>query len=197
MRASSARAKWRSARRLDRPIFRFPHETMMADWKRPEKRRNVPPAPKLVCAPDDIRKVAELIAKARNPVMLTEAVGRDAEAFHALVALSDKASLPVVERPGAIFANFPKDHPMHQGHDFNRFWGDTDLAIVIARGHPGTRRASVRRTPSSSISMKCLTGHIGLSKSPSGYLSRGRHHKRAHRPCQCARCRRPGPKPVG
>ena len=87
-------------------------------------------------APDDIRKVAELIAKARNPVVLTEAVGRDAEAFHALVALSDKASLPVVERPGAIFANFPKDHPMHQGHDFNRFWGDTDLAIVISTRTP-------------------------------------------------------------
>jgi acetolactate synthase I/II/III large subunit len=114
----------------------IPHETMMADWKRPEKPRNVPPAPKLVCAPDDIRKVAELIAKARNPVVLTEAVGRDAEAFHALVALSDKASLPVVERPGAIFANFPKDHPMHQGHDFSRFWGDTDLAIVISTRTP-------------------------------------------------------------
>ncbi len=114
----------------------IPHETMMADWRRPEKPRNVPPAPKLVCAPDDIRKVAELIAKARNPVVLTEAVGRDAEAFHALVALSDKASLPVVERPGAIFANFPKDHPMHQGHDFSRFWGDTDLAIVISTRTP-------------------------------------------------------------
>jgi acetolactate synthase I/II/III large subunit len=114
----------------------IPHETMMADWKRPEKPRNVPPAPKLVSAPDDIRKVAELIAKARNPVVLTEAVGRDAEAFHALVALSDKASLPVVERPGAIFANFPKDHPMHQGHDFNRFWGDTDLVIVMSTRTP-------------------------------------------------------------
>jgi acetolactate synthase I/II/III large subunit len=109
---------------------------MMADWKRPEKPRNVPPASKLVCAPDDIRKVAELIAKARNPVVLTEAVGRTAEAFHALVALSEKAALPVVEKAGAIFANFPKDHPMHQGHDFNRFWGDTDLAIVMSTRTP-------------------------------------------------------------
>ena len=81
-------------------------------------------------------RVAELLAKARNPVVFTEAAGRDAEAFHALVALSDKARLPVVERPGAIFANFPKDHPMHQGHDFNRFWGDTDLAIVISTRTP-------------------------------------------------------------
>jgi acetolactate synthase I/II/III large subunit len=42
----------------------------------------------------------------------------------------------VVERPGAIFVNFPKDHPMHQGHDFDKFWDDTDLAIVIATRTP-------------------------------------------------------------
>ncbi|HET7679988.1 MAG TPA: thiamine pyrophosphate-dependent enzyme [Xanthobacteraceae bacterium] len=109
----------------------IPQETMMAGWTRPEKRQEVPAAPKLVSAPDDVKKVAELLAKARNPVVLTEAAGRDAEAFRALVALSDKIALPVVERPGAIFVNFPKDHPMHQGHDFNKFWNDTDLAIVI------------------------------------------------------------------
>ncbi len=114
----------------------IPHETMMAGWTRPEKRQEVPPAPKLVCAPDDVKKVAELLAKARNPVVLTEAAGRDAEAFGALVALSDKIALPVVERPGAIFVNFPKDHPMHQGHDFNKFWNDTDLAIVISTRTP-------------------------------------------------------------
>ena len=114
----------------------IPQEVMMAGWTRPEKRKEVPPAPKLVCAPEDIKKVAELIAKARNPVVITEAAGRDAEAFHALVALSDKIALPVVERPGAIFVNFPKDHPMHQGHDFNKFWKDTDLAIIACTRTP-------------------------------------------------------------
>jgi acetolactate synthase-1/2/3 large subunit len=109
----------------------IPHETMMAPWTRPEKRREVPPAPKLVSAPGDIRTVAELLAKAQNPVVFTEAAGREPEAFAAVVALSDKVALPVVEKPGALFANFPKDHPMHQGHDFNKFWSDTDLALVI------------------------------------------------------------------
>lgn len=109
----------------------IPHETMMANWTRPEKRREVPAAPKLVCAPGDIQRVAELLAKARNPVVLTEGAGRDVETFGALVTLSDKAALAVVERPGALFVNFPTNHAMHQGHDFNRFWSDTDLAIVI------------------------------------------------------------------
>ena len=114
----------------------IPHEIMTGDWNRPERPREVPAAPKLVCAPGDIRKVAQLIAQARNPVVFTEAAGREAAAFHALVALSDKAALPVVEKSGSIFVNFPKDHPMHQGNDFNLFFNETDLAIVIATRTP-------------------------------------------------------------
>ena len=109
----------------------IPHETMMTTWSMPEQRRVVPPAPKLVSAHADIARVAELIAKARNPVVLTEGTGRTPEGFDALVALSDLVALPVVEKPGATFANFPKDHPMHQGHDFSQYWSTTDLAIVI------------------------------------------------------------------
>lgn len=114
----------------------IPHETMMTTWSMPERRRTVPPAPKLVSAPDDIARAAELVAKARNPVVLTEGLGRDAQAFDALVALSDLMALPIVEKPGATFANFPKDHPMHQGHDFNPYWDTTDLAIVIQTRTP-------------------------------------------------------------
>jgi acetolactate synthase-1/2/3 large subunit len=114
----------------------IPHETMVAGWSMPEQRRTVPAAPKLVSARDDIAQVAELIAKARNPVVMTEGAGRTAEAFEALVALSELAALPIVEKPGATFANFPKDHPMHQGFDFNPYWETTDLAIVIQTRTP-------------------------------------------------------------
>ena len=109
----------------------IPHETMVPTWSMPEQRRVVPPAPKLVSAQTDIARVAELIAKARNPVVLTEGAGRTPEGFDALVALADLAALPIVEKPGATFANFPKDHPMHQGHNFSQYWSTTDLAIVI------------------------------------------------------------------
>lgn len=114
----------------------IPHETMVAPWSPPDNRRSVPPAPRLVSAAADIEKVAALIAQARNPVILTEGAGRDPEAFQALIALCDLAALPVVEKPGAIFANFPKDHPMHQGHDFDPYWQSTDLAIVIETRTP-------------------------------------------------------------
>jgi len=114
----------------------IPHETMMSPWSPPEQRRNVPPAPKLVSAPADIAQAAELIAKARNPVVLTEAAGRNPEAFEALINLSELVALPIVEKAGATFANFPKDHPMHQGHDFSQYWSTTDLAVVIQTRTP-------------------------------------------------------------
>jgi acetolactate synthase-1/2/3 large subunit len=114
----------------------IPHETMVAAWTAPEQRRSVPPAPKLVSAQNDIARVAELIAKAKNPVVMTEGAGRTAEAFEALVALADLAALPIVEKPGATFANFPKDHPMHQGHDFKPYWDTSDLVIVVQTRTP-------------------------------------------------------------
>ncbi|MFM1813973.1 MAG: hypothetical protein RLZ98_668 [Pseudomonadota bacterium] len=114
----------------------IPHEIMVAPWSMPEKPRPVPPAPKLVSAPSEIQKVAQLIAKARNPVIVTEGAGRTPEAFEALVELCELAAIPVVEKPGAIFANFPKDNPLHQGHDFAPYWGETDLAIVIETRTP-------------------------------------------------------------
>ena len=142
----------------------------------PEQRRAVPPAPKLVSAHNDIARVAELIAKARNPVVLTEGAGRTPEAFDALVALADLVALPIVEKPGATFANFPKDHPMHQGHDFSQYWNTTDLAIVIQTRtpwYPPSKRAAerrrhrYRRRPASPLH--------GLPESSGEHLSGRRH----------------------
>ncbi|NQU69058.1 MAG: thiamine pyrophosphate-binding protein, partial [Rhodospirillales bacterium] len=111
-------------------------ETLMEEWNPPENPRDVPPAPKLHTAPEDIQKLATLIAKAKNPVVLTEAGGRDPEGFKAMIRLSELAALPVVENAGSLFANFPKDHPMHQGSNFAPFKQDSDLVIVISARAP-------------------------------------------------------------
>jgi acetolactate synthase I/II/III large subunit len=111
-------------------------ETLMEEWNPPENPREVPPAPKLHSAPEDVQKLAGMIAKAKNPVVLTEAGGRDPAGFDAMVRLSELAALPVVENPGALFANFPKDHPMHQGSNFAPFWDTSDLVIVVSARAP-------------------------------------------------------------
>jgi acetolactate synthase-1/2/3 large subunit len=106
-------------------------ETLMDAWTPPANPRNVPPAPRMLTAPEDIEKLAAQIAKAKHPVVLTEGAGQEVETYEALVALCDKFALPVVEKAGALFANFPKNHPLHQGTDIKPFWREMDLAIVV------------------------------------------------------------------
>ncbi|MHA1108408.1 MAG: thiamine pyrophosphate-dependent enzyme [Alphaproteobacteria bacterium] len=111
-------------------------ETLMDKWTPPANGRAVPSAPRILTAPEDIEKLAAQIARAKHPVVLTEGAGREVETFEALVALCDGLALPVIEKPGATFANFPKDNPLHQGHDFKQYWDEMDLAIVVRTRAP-------------------------------------------------------------
>jgi len=111
-------------------------ETLMDAWTPPANQRTVPPAPRMLTAPEDVEKLAAQISKAKHPVVLTEGAGREVATYEALVALCEKFALPVVEKPGALFANFPKDHPLYQGTDIKPFWNDMDLAIVVRARAP-------------------------------------------------------------
>ena len=111
-------------------------ETLMDAWTPPTHARTIPPAPRLLSAPEDIEKLAAQISKAKHPVVLTEGAGQEVETYEALVALCEKFALPVVEKAGALFANFPKDHPLYQGTDIKPFWNDMDLAIVVRSRAP-------------------------------------------------------------
>jgi thiamine pyrophosphate-dependent acetolactate synthase large subunit-like protein len=106
-------------------------ETLMDAWTPPANPRKIPPAPRLLTAPEDIEKLAALLSKAKRPVVLTEGAGQEVETYDALVSLCEKFAIPVVEKPGALFANFPKDHLLYQGTDIKPFWNDMDLAIVV------------------------------------------------------------------
>ena len=111
-------------------------ETLMDAWTPPKNPRTVPPAPRMLTAPEDIEKLAAQLANAKHPVVITEGAGQSAETYEALIALCEKFAVPVVEKPGALFANFPKDHPLHQGTDITPFWSDMDLAIVVRARAP-------------------------------------------------------------
>jgi acetolactate synthase-1/2/3 large subunit len=106
-------------------------ETLMDAWTPPANARTVPPAPRVLTAPEDIEKLAAQISKAKHPVVLTEGAGQEVDTYEALLALCEKFALPLVEKPGALFANFPKDHPLYQGTDIKPFWNEMDLAIVV------------------------------------------------------------------
>ena len=113
-----------------------PIETMLHEWSPPASVRMAPPAPKLAAAAADIEKVAELLVAAQNPLAITEAAGRDAEGYAALVALAELLAIPVVEGQWSDYTNFPKDHPLHQGVGQSDLVKEADVILTIRARAP-------------------------------------------------------------
>lgn len=115
----------------------MPMETMMQTWTAPAGMKPVAPASTVEASAADIEAVASLMLAAKSPMITTEAVGRDPEAFHALVALADLMAVPVVEGRGMSHANFPKDHPLYLGGgNPEALLQQADLIIVLASRVP-------------------------------------------------------------
>jgi len=108
-----------------------PIETQLNEWHPPADFRVAPLAPKPTPSQADIEKVADLLAKSSNPVIVTEASGRDADGFAALIELAELFAIPVVEGGQSTYANFPMNHPLHQGVGQPAFLDDADLILTI------------------------------------------------------------------
>ncbi len=111
-------------------------EHMLHDWAPSEHAREVPPAPKVHAPPEDVAKVADMLVKAKNPVIVTETSGRDPAAFAALVELADALAIPVIAGRVAAFANFPTDHPLYLGANTYAALKDADLVLMVGARAP-------------------------------------------------------------
>ncbi len=111
-------------------------ETMLHEWLRPEQLRKIPQAPKLRPTSADIEKIAALLANAKCPIISVENAGPDQKAFDALIELAELLAIPVVESPGAFFANFPKSHDLHLGANITPLLTETDLALLVESRSP-------------------------------------------------------------
>jgi acetolactate synthase-1/2/3 large subunit len=111
-------------------------ETMLHEWLRPEQLRKIPRAPKLQPTSADIDKIAALLANAKCPVISVENAGPDQQAFDALIELAELLAIPVVESPGAFFANFPKSHDLYLGANITPLLAETDLALLVESRSP-------------------------------------------------------------
>ena len=108
-----------------------PIENMLHEWKPPARMRKAPPVPKPRPADADIESVAKQLIAAKNPVILTESIGRDPEGFDALLELAELLAIPVIEGAVADFANFPKNNTLHQGFMTSPFLAEADLALLV------------------------------------------------------------------
>ena len=65
--------------------------------------------------PAALDQLAQALAAAQSPLIITEEAGRDAAAVRALVALAEALGAPVAEAWQPYYLNFPRDHALYAG----------------------------------------------------------------------------------
>src|SRR5467141_5388785 len=78
--------------------------------------------------PKTLAAAADLIAAAKNPVIIAEFVGREPEGFHALVELAETGGVPVYDVDSRL--NFPTRHPLNMSMAKDVF-RDADLILCL------------------------------------------------------------------
>jgi len=137
-------------------------------------------APLATADPDGIRQLADMLAGAKQPVIVAESAGRTTAAVNCLVEIAELLGCPVVETRSTGNINIPRKHPLHAGYDPTAAVAGCDvifLVSVIAPWHP----ASVTPSPGAKVatldenphrielpfhgfrSDLCLAGEIGSS----------------------------------
>ncbi len=103
-------------------------EVMSAPAESNRHQRARPRAP--VAAASDIEQLADWIAAAENPLIITGMLGRDPRESTVLARLADRYALAVVPFNTRYFA-LSSDHPMFQGSAPGPLLAEADLVIVI------------------------------------------------------------------
>jgi len=85
--------------------------------------------------PAAVDAVAAILASARNPILITKAVGRDPGAVPALVRLAEVLGAPVFDQ-FHTYVNFPQDHPLHGGFEAAPHLDEADVILVIESDVP-------------------------------------------------------------
>jgi acetolactate synthase I/II/III large subunit len=96
--------------------------------------RMVRPGP-LMPAPEGVSEAAQVLASARNPIIIVKAAGRDPGAVAALVALAEALGAPVFDQ-FHTYVNFPQDHPLHGGFDAAPHLEAADAVLVVESDVP-------------------------------------------------------------
>lgn len=79
--------------------------------------------------PAAIEQLADILAKADNPLIITQDSGADPASVDPLGSLADRFAIPVVQRKPR-FMCLPTDHAMHLGYDSDPFLDEADVIIV-------------------------------------------------------------------
>lgn len=90
----------------------------------------VSPAP-VVATTEQIDQVAQILASAANPIIITEHGGRTVPDRNALIRIAEALAAPVFEFWNPAYHNFPRSHPLYGAGHVEAVLGDAD-AILLA-----------------------------------------------------------------
>jgi acetolactate synthase I/II/III large subunit len=85
--------------------------------------------------PASVQRAAELLAAAKNPLIIVKSAGRDPGAVSPLVALAEALAIPVVEQYHT-HVNFPQDHSLHVGYESTPYVEAADVILVVETDAP-------------------------------------------------------------
>jgi len=111
-------------------------DAMLQKCVAPTKRQRARETPRLRPAQADIDAIAQLLARARSPLIAVQNPGGDVAAYHALLDLAEALCIPVTEAPGGYFSNFPKSHELYLGVGRQPQEADCDLLLVVENATP-------------------------------------------------------------
>ena len=84
---------------------------------------------------DSLEILSDALLNSEKPLIITSSLGRNQDCVGALITLSERLAIPVVEMNQA-YMNFPADHPMHLGWESHKYLKDADLVLVIDSDMP-------------------------------------------------------------
>jgi acetolactate synthase-1/2/3 large subunit len=85
--------------------------------------------------PAAVEEAAAILAAARNPIIITKALGRDPSAVPVLVRLAEALGAPVFDQ-FHTYVNFPQDHALHGGFEAAPHLAEADAIMVIESDVP-------------------------------------------------------------
>jgi acetolactate synthase-1/2/3 large subunit len=95
-----------------------------------------PPVAPVALAPQVVEDIGRALAGARRPLVVTSYLGRHPEAVDRLVELCETLAIPVLESVPS-YVNFPADHSLHLGYQWNTPGQNPTLAtadVVLVLG---------------------------------------------------------------
>jgi acetolactate synthase-1/2/3 large subunit len=114
------------------PVFvSLPLEFLFGEMTIDAPARAATPTPATADS-NGLDRLADMLLKARHPVIITEECGRSSAAVEHLVAVAELLSIPVVESRSASYLNFPRTHPLHAGFESGGILAEADLVLLIA-----------------------------------------------------------------